>query len=713
MINQGKLTLKRGGENMKRKNVLLKKVILSLCFALSFAVCAGVLGSFAAEIPDENFKYEVTKEAENDNNGKVAIIGFQTEISGNIEISSQIQYEGNTYDITEIGPQAFIGCSDLQSVIIPNGVTSIGEGAFAETGLTSVAIPSTVTSIGDGAFAGCTNLQSITIQEGVVIISNLAFQGTGITSVVVPSTVSVMGTGVFDGCQSLQKVFLFMDFENKSVSTYGINTENTNVYFYGFPEVYAVSPDSPDVGKTPVEITAASVVEGADSLTKDSMGDGYIITNPDLKGVRTYTDPNSSGGGQGETPDEDDIKIEPPCCYGYGEHTLGDEEFTEQADSDHIGGTYKICQKCGTIIFQEPTDFDTSKDCPTKYPDGTAIGDKVTPAMKSFDTATVNGKKIEVIVEDPLSNYPGGFVIRVDKVSEDLGRDYDGTYSVEKSYKVDVSLYKRISKMNFDDEDAFNNASNVVISVARAFMEELSEKYGTLIDNLLRNEDGLVRLYLEHENNPEAVKEEFEKYGAGTFDLFDRLMKEEKKFEVDGKKYLVSFKEVMRMYALFSEMDGIPAFVKEEGQLKGKVRMLLEIPDDDWDEEEIEALRVNLGDDTEYAEKIEYRLYDKDGKFLKVVDKDYVPQNGETIKKFIVFWTDHFSEYGLVDELTERDLLEAETANAENAENAANVKGGALKTGENLDLLYFSGSLFSLAAIAVYFAIKNRKKYTA
>lgn len=63
--------------------------------------------------------------------------------------------------------------------------------------------------------------------------------------------------------------------------------------------------------------------------------------------------------------------------------------------------------------------------------------------------------------------------------------------------------------------------------------------------------------------------------------------------------------------------------------------------------------------------------------------------------------------------MTERDLLEAEAANAENAENAANVKGGALKTGENLDLLYFSGSLFSLAAIAVYFAIKNRKKYTA
>ena len=57
--------------------------------------------------------------------------------------------------------------------------------------------------------------------------------------------------------------------------------------------------------------------------------------------------------------------------------------------------------------------------------------------------------------------------------------------------------------------------------------------------------------------------------------------------------------------------------------------------------------------------------------------------------------------------MTERDLLEAEAANA------ANVKGGALKTGENLDLLYFSGSLFSLAAIAVYFAIKNRKKYTA
>ena len=79
--------------------------------------------------------------------------------------------------VTSIGSGAFWGCSGLTAVTIPNSVTSIGNTAFYDcTGLTTISIPNSVTSIGDGAFMNCSNLTSVTINRvSPISINSLCF----------------------------------------------------------------------------------------------------------------------------------------------------------------------------------------------------------------------------------------------------------------------------------------------------------------------------------------------------------------------------------------------------------------------------------------------------------------------------------------------------------------------------------------------------------
>ena len=68
-------------------------------------------------------------------------------------------------------------CTNLTGMVIPDGVTEIGSGAFFGcTGLTSIVIPDSVTEIGDEAFAECTALTHVTMSQNTKC-SETAFEG--------------------------------------------------------------------------------------------------------------------------------------------------------------------------------------------------------------------------------------------------------------------------------------------------------------------------------------------------------------------------------------------------------------------------------------------------------------------------------------------------------------------------------------------------------
>lgn len=112
--------------------------------------------------------------------------------------------------VTSVGNMAFADCEALTSVSLPSGLESISDCVFFGcTKLLTVNIPDSVTTIGSEAFNGCSRLRSITLPDGVTGIGAKAFAGcSGIGSIAIPEGVTCISDGVFNNCSSLATVTL-------------------------------------------------------------------------------------------------------------------------------------------------------------------------------------------------------------------------------------------------------------------------------------------------------------------------------------------------------------------------------------------------------------------------------------------------------------------------------------------------------------------------
>ena len=88
--------------------------------------------------------------------------------------------------------------------VIREGVRIIGDHAFWWRSIESITIPNGVTSIGKCAFQLCGSLKSITIPNSVIIIGESAFGFCGsLKSITIPNSVTSISDNVFDGCDNL------------------------------------------------------------------------------------------------------------------------------------------------------------------------------------------------------------------------------------------------------------------------------------------------------------------------------------------------------------------------------------------------------------------------------------------------------------------------------------------------------------------------------
>ena len=111
-------------------------------------------------------------------------------------------------NVTDIGDYAFSDCTALKNIYMSVNVKSIGNCVFNNcTSLANIKIPNSVTSIGDNAFCGCTSLASISIPDDVTSIGDAAFANCiRLTEIIIPDNVKEIGKGAFAGCTGLSNV---------------------------------------------------------------------------------------------------------------------------------------------------------------------------------------------------------------------------------------------------------------------------------------------------------------------------------------------------------------------------------------------------------------------------------------------------------------------------------------------------------------------------
>ena len=100
--------------------------------------------------------------------------------------------------VTDIGNSAFSFCRSLTNIVIPNSVTDIGNSAFSNcSSLSNIVIPDSVTAIGNFAFWGCSSLSNIVIPDSVTAIGDYAFYYCSLSNIVIPDSVTAIGICAF------------------------------------------------------------------------------------------------------------------------------------------------------------------------------------------------------------------------------------------------------------------------------------------------------------------------------------------------------------------------------------------------------------------------------------------------------------------------------------------------------------------------------------
>lgn len=133
--------------------------------------------------------------------------------------------------LTIIPKNILSNCTSLETVNIPASVTTISASAFSDSGLKSFVVPDTVLLLGESCFAGCASLTSVTLSKSLVEIPKSCFSNTGLTEITIPFNIISLANSSFAGCASLTNVNIEGMLKTVGYSVFNDCTAINNIYF--------------------------------------------------------------------------------------------------------------------------------------------------------------------------------------------------------------------------------------------------------------------------------------------------------------------------------------------------------------------------------------------------------------------------------------------------------------------------------------------------
>ena len=167
--------------------------------------------------------------------------------------------------VTSIGTYVFRYCGGLESIVVESGNTAYDSrnncNALIETstntliqGCNNTIIPNGITTIGSGAFHDCSGLTSIVIPASVTSMGSSAFANTGLTSITLSSGLTSIGSAAFAWCSGLTDVYydgLESDFANITIGDSNTYFTNATIHYaYGWDVEVITEPTCTSTGLT-------------------------------------------------------------------------------------------------------------------------------------------------------------------------------------------------------------------------------------------------------------------------------------------------------------------------------------------------------------------------------------------------------------------------------------------------------------------------------
>ena len=222
-----------------------------------------------------------------------------------------------------IPSRAFDGCNSLESVTLPDGLTSIGNQVFSNcANLESITLPDGLTSIGDSAFYRCIKLKSIILPDSLTSIGHGVFSDcSSLASITLPDGLTSIGNGAFNGCSGLKDVYYAgseAQWEQIEIGDSNDPLNSATIHYN------SIGPDEGDPG---------------DSDTTGSSIRFFSSWNPDTK--QAFFGNNSPAYSVAETVDISAI------CALVGKYVLVE---TDQVNVFQITSMKPVESKIGTVL---------------------------------------------------------------------------------------------------------------------------------------------------------------------------------------------------------------------------------------------------------------------------------------------------------------------------------------------------------------------------